>query len=225
MPHRWDGTTVIVATDAEPTVDELLDAIEQGTLVLSSGPAGATAPEGALDTLFTSSDRLARDPDDAVGREELTALVAALEPTAPPYGVSVGAWAKAVVAATRAGRPHRRRGFDVVGHHRRRPDPARHRPPVRLSSSRTRLRRERPSASEGASNNGLRGRGTPCVAPARADGTPVLCRHAAGRAGGVAHATARADAAGGARQPRAARRPGARVRWAPARRRRRRPHR
>ena len=96
VPHRWDGTTLVVATDAEPTVDELLDAIEQGTLVLSSGAGGATAPEGALDTLFTSSDRLARDADDAVGRQELTALVAALEPTAPPYGVSVGAWAKAV---------------------------------------------------------------------------------------------------------------------------------
>ena len=46
VPHRWDGTTVIVATDAEPTVDELLDAIEQGTLVLSSGPAGGDRAGG-----------------------------------------------------------------------------------------------------------------------------------------------------------------------------------
>lgn len=99
VPHRWDATTVIVATDAEPTVDDLLDAIEQGTLVLASGAGGASAPEGALDTLFTSADRLARDPDDTVGRDELGELLAQLGPTVPPYGVSVGAWAKAVEAA------------------------------------------------------------------------------------------------------------------------------
>ena len=66
MPHRWDGSTVVAATDAEATVDELLDGIEQGTLVLASG-AGAAAPEGALDTLFSASDRLARDADDRAG--------------------------------------------------------------------------------------------------------------------------------------------------------------
>ena len=103
VPHRWNGTTVVVATDAEPTVDEMLDAIEQGTLVLASGPAGATAPDGALDTLFTSSDRLARDPDDHVGRAELSGLLPQLSPAVPPYGVSIGTWAKAVEAATALG--------------------------------------------------------------------------------------------------------------------------
>jgi len=103
VPHRWDGTTVTVATDAESAVDEMLDAIEQGTLVLASGAGGATAPEGALDTLFTSSDRLARDPDDTVGREELGELLPQLAPGAPPYGVSVGTWAKTVEAATALG--------------------------------------------------------------------------------------------------------------------------
>jgi hypothetical protein len=98
VPHRWDGTTVVVATDAEATVDDLLDAIEQGTLVLASGSGGA-APEGALDTLFTSSDRLARDADDRTGRDELRDLVDELDPTVPPYGVSVGTWARAVTAA------------------------------------------------------------------------------------------------------------------------------
>ena len=40
VPHRWDGATVVVATDAETTVDELLDGIEQGTLVLGLGDRG-----------------------------------------------------------------------------------------------------------------------------------------------------------------------------------------
>ena len=50
MPHRWDGTTVVVATDAEATVDELLDAIEQGTLVLASGAAGGDRARRAPST-------------------------------------------------------------------------------------------------------------------------------------------------------------------------------
>ena len=103
VPHRWIGSTLTVATDAEQTVDELLDAIEQGTLVLASGPGGASAPDGVLDTLFTSADRLARDPDDTVGRDELGALLPQLAPTVPPYGVSVGGWARAVEAANALG--------------------------------------------------------------------------------------------------------------------------
>jgi hypothetical protein len=100
VPHRWEGSTVVVVPDAEATVDELLDAIEQGTLVLASGVAGSGAPEDALSTLFTSADRLARDPDDSTGRDDLRALVAVLDPQQPPFGVSVNTWAKIVDAAT-----------------------------------------------------------------------------------------------------------------------------
>ena len=47
VPHRWNGTTVVVATDAESTVDGLLDAIEQGTLVLGGhGVRGARGRPG-----------------------------------------------------------------------------------------------------------------------------------------------------------------------------------
>jgi hypothetical protein len=94
IPHRWEGTTVVVATDAEETVDELLDAIEQGTLVLTGGDGASGAPEAALSTLFTSADRLARDPDDRTGSDDLRALLPALDPMQPPYGVSVNTWAK-----------------------------------------------------------------------------------------------------------------------------------
>ena len=97
IPHRWDGSTLVVATDAEASVDELLDAIEQGTLVVAGVDGGA--PDGALDSLFSSSDRLARDPDDRGGREDLSDLVPRLAPPAPPYGVSVATWARIVDAA------------------------------------------------------------------------------------------------------------------------------
>jgi hypothetical protein len=99
IPHRWEGTTVLVVTDAETAVDELLDSIEQGTLVLASGVAGSNAPEDALSTLFTSADRLARDPDDGTGRDDLRALLPDLDSQQPPYGVSVNTWSKIVTAA------------------------------------------------------------------------------------------------------------------------------
>jgi hypothetical protein len=99
VPHRWEGATVIVASDAEETVDELLDAIEQGTLVLAGVEGTTGAPEGALSKLFTSADRLARDPDDGNGSDELRALVPALDQQQPPYGVTVHTWAKIVEAA------------------------------------------------------------------------------------------------------------------------------
>jgi hypothetical protein len=97
IPHRWDGATLVVATDAEASVDQLLDGIEQGTLLLVGGDGGA--PDGALDTMFASADRLARDADDRTGRDDLHDLVPRLAATAPPYGMSVATWARIVAAA------------------------------------------------------------------------------------------------------------------------------
>jgi hypothetical protein len=96
VPHRWEGSTLVVATDSESTVDELLDGIEQGTLALAT--AGG-APDGALDTMFRCADRLARDADDRAGANDLRELVPRLQATAPPYGVSVATWARIVDAA------------------------------------------------------------------------------------------------------------------------------
>ena len=61
--------------------------------------ADGGAPDGALDSLFASSDRLARDPDDRTGREDLDDLVPRLAPAAPPYGMSVATWARIIDAA------------------------------------------------------------------------------------------------------------------------------
>jgi hypothetical protein len=97
IPHRWEGATLIAATDAEASVDELLDGIEQGTLVLATAPV-ASAPEGALDTLFSVSDRLARDADDRSARNDLHDIVEQLDAAAPPYGIAVGVWARSVDA-------------------------------------------------------------------------------------------------------------------------------
>lgn len=98
VPHRWDGTTVFVAADAESTVDDLLDGIEQGTLVLAGGDDEAVAPADAFSALFASSDRLAKDPEDDVGREQLLDMAGQLDRSRPAYGISAGAWVKCMDA-------------------------------------------------------------------------------------------------------------------------------
>ena len=80
-----------------PTVDELLDAIEQGTLVSTS--PGVGAPEGALDALFSSADRLARDADDRSGRDDLQDIVERIDAAALLVRHRGRTWARTVEAA------------------------------------------------------------------------------------------------------------------------------
>lgn len=97
IPHRWEGPTLHVAPDAEHVVDDLLDAIESGDLA-TLGEDGGGAPEGALNLLFTTADRLARDPGDATARNGLFDLAAQLDGRQPPFGVTVRVWSHAVTA-------------------------------------------------------------------------------------------------------------------------------
>jgi len=99
IAHRWEAATVFVGAADEAAVDDLLDEIEQGTLVLTGASAPA-APEGALSDLFTAADRLAKDPEDTTGRDDVRELVGTLDRAIPPYGMSTGSWAGVVDAAT-----------------------------------------------------------------------------------------------------------------------------
>lgn len=96
IPHRWEGATVVVARDAEHTVDDLLDAIEAGDVASMSD---AEAPEGALSALYSAGHELERDPVDGKARERLFELVPQLADDAPPYGFSIGPWRRIVAKA------------------------------------------------------------------------------------------------------------------------------
>jgi hypothetical protein len=98
IPHRWTGTTVLVAADAKDTVDELLDAIEAGELVADGDDDTMAPPDGALGTMFVAADKLAKDPLDADARTTLLELAATIDPKHPPYGLAPRAWASAVSA-------------------------------------------------------------------------------------------------------------------------------
>lgn len=107
IPHRWIGTTIVVARDAEDEVDALLDAIEAGELVHlgggSGGGGGDGPPEGTLGDLFSVADRLAREPLDDEAHAELQSLEDVLDADQPPYGVNTRIWATAVEAVNRLG--------------------------------------------------------------------------------------------------------------------------
>jgi hypothetical protein len=91
IPHRWDQRTLVVAQDAEHTVDDLLDAIEAGEV--ASLDEDAEAPDGALNDLYVHADRLVRDTTDGSSRRALLALVPQLSADAPPFGLAIRAWA------------------------------------------------------------------------------------------------------------------------------------
>ncbi len=96
VPHRWEGTTVVVAADAEDAVDDLLDAIESGEL-LSAGDSGDhEPPDGALSTIFLAADKLAKDPLDAKSRRKLVELHDVIDKRHPPYAFAPRTWASAV---------------------------------------------------------------------------------------------------------------------------------
>ncbi len=97
IPHRWQGTTIFVASDAESEVDELLDAIESGELI--SLGEGTEPPEGALSQLYMLADRLARDPLDTGVGEEFVTLREQLDVNGVPYGVTQRTWRSAIEAA------------------------------------------------------------------------------------------------------------------------------
>lgn len=99
IPHRWEGTTVVVAADAEDAVDDLLDAIEAGELLGTASDEGTAPPEGALSEMFLAADSLAKDPLDSGARHRLIDLLPQLDRTSPPYGLAHRTWAAGVDGA------------------------------------------------------------------------------------------------------------------------------
>lgn len=101
VPHRWEGLTVVVAADAEDVVDDLLDAIEGGELMNADDDGANEPPEGALSTIFLTSDTLAKDPLDAKARRALIDMSQLIDKKHPPYALAPRTWAGAVAGVDR----------------------------------------------------------------------------------------------------------------------------
>jgi hypothetical protein len=96
IPFTWDVNVLLVATDDEALVDELLDDVESGEFVdeAVADPAadGGEANSEALTTFFLAGERLRHDPLDADGLEQLLAAFEAADPDLPPFGVQPRLW-------------------------------------------------------------------------------------------------------------------------------------
>ena len=101
VPYRWEGTTVVVAEDAEDAVDDLLDAIESGELMGIDDSGTNEPPEGVLSTIFLAVDKLAKDPIDAKSRRQLIELNDLIDAKHPPYALAPRTWAGAVAGVGR----------------------------------------------------------------------------------------------------------------------------
>lgn len=101
VPHRLEGDVLVVATDAEDVVDELLDAVESGDVMLLDDEDGVE-PELSMADIYTLADRLVREPSDQRG-QRLLGVAVGLDPERPPFGVSLGTWRAVIAACTGVG--------------------------------------------------------------------------------------------------------------------------
>lgn len=104
VDHLFDDDgDLVVGTDAEAVVDEIIDGIDfPDQLPVDDGaddgdaaagsPAGSLAEVETMSALFLAADRLVHDPDESAVVIAMDDASAAVAGTRPPYGFSPAAW-------------------------------------------------------------------------------------------------------------------------------------
>lgn len=108
IPHRWEGTTLLVPTDDEAVVEALLDDIESGEHI-DLGADGDVDGDGevteldaeVLTTFFLAGEKLRRKPRDADGLDQLREASEVADPSRPPFGVQPRLWEQTCLLADR----------------------------------------------------------------------------------------------------------------------------
>ena len=108
IPHRWEGTVLLVPTSDEAVVEALLDDIESGEHI-DLGADGDVDGDGevtefdaeVLTTFFLAGEKLRRKPRDADGLEQLREASEIADPTRPPFGVQPRLWEQTCLLADR----------------------------------------------------------------------------------------------------------------------------
>lgn len=96
LPHRWEGPLLLVPAEAEEFVDELLDAVESGDVMIMDDAAGDDEASVTLDELDSLSRSLVKEPRDERAAARLAEVVASIDPERPPFGVQLATWRRAV---------------------------------------------------------------------------------------------------------------------------------
>jgi hypothetical protein len=100
--HRWEGTRLIVAEDAEGAVDALLDQVEAGLIEFEPDEAQLAAeqlPFETLTTFFLAADRLRRNATSPDGLVELLKAFEVSDVEQPPFGVEKPLWTRTCALA------------------------------------------------------------------------------------------------------------------------------
>ena len=102
VPHRWEGTLLLVPITEEDVVDEILDDVEDGSDgvevdidVSADAEADETVQETpfrVLEAYFLAAERLRGDPADADGLNHLLEASEGADEEHPPYGVDPQVW-------------------------------------------------------------------------------------------------------------------------------------
>ena len=99
VPHRWEGTLLLVPMSEEDVVDEVLDDVELGGDEASINDEGDETPFAVLEGFFLASERLRGDPLDGDGLSKLAEAIAGADPLRPPYGVDLVVWRRTLELA------------------------------------------------------------------------------------------------------------------------------
>lgn len=105
VPHDWEGTDLVVDDVDADLVDNILDELEATPLddiipVEDTPPADNEATYEDVSALFVAADRLFHAPDDPEVKAEFDEASAAIDGTAPPFGVGDREWSRVLAATT-----------------------------------------------------------------------------------------------------------------------------
>ena len=93
--YRWEGDVLLVPTTSEDEVDDCLDSLEKGGVVIVDEDSAPQASTETLRTLFNVAQRLQRNPLDADGLTLLAILLEDIESHRSPRNVPASVWRQA----------------------------------------------------------------------------------------------------------------------------------
>jgi hypothetical protein len=91
IPHRWEGTEIVVPEPFADRAEELIDDIDHPDAIPAE-PDEEDAGGELLGTLFVAADVLARDPAEPAGVRDLIDAAEAVDTVPVPYGLDVAVW-------------------------------------------------------------------------------------------------------------------------------------
>ena len=99
IPHRWEGSEVIVAEADADAVEQLIDDIDHPDALDAEADTGDDAAANLLSTLYVAADVLAGDADNPAAVLDLIDAEEDAAGAEPPYGVDRETWG-AILDAT-----------------------------------------------------------------------------------------------------------------------------